>query len=440
MHYSKFNSLRETLNRWISLKRDEIFIIEGPSQIGKTYLINELMRFHHNIIYIDVKSQKDLINNLLNDSYLSPENFYSSLAFALNYPVPNSLSTVVFDGIEFCPPLRQYFKTLLRHEYVNIVAVSCGGRGKLHYGDLLTPSEESVHTLMPLTFHEFLIAIGKDGLANYASQSLYANQPLSDLISSELYRYFKIYNLIGGFPSTVEFYIQQKDINSCIQKNNEIFQKQIEHLKETYTDTTTIENIKEKFPNIILKNNFKAVEEVTAYKLKQAVFFMEEEYLLSISNAVDLLNTDNKSSSRHLFYFHQCFKYALNEGFDRDGYFKNVYPDVDDILTDYFFNQRIDSKPLAYGINREKTYKETDALFYRGRRPFIVEVKNKRLNLNSLYSFDDSEKGLDNGIVLFNGNYFHFSFPIILPSYTSCYFAEYFPIGEKQIKEEVNKF
>ena len=440
MYYTKFKFLQRTLTNWAIQKQNEIFVIEGPSQVGKTYFISEFLSYKKNHIYVDVLKNRDLIISLLNDSYLSPDNFYSSLAFALNRPVPNSLSLVVFDGIEFCPHLRQYFKTLVQHPYVNIIAISCGGRGKFHYGDLLTPSEETVHYLMPFNFHEFLVSIGKDGLANYASQTLYSFQPLSDLISKELYRYYKLYNLIGGFPSVVDLYKNNNDINLCLDKNKEIFQRQINHLLNTYSDSKTVSKMSENFQNIISKNSFKSVEGISAYKLKQAILFMEEEYLLNISNAVDLLNKENKSSSKRLFYFHQCFKYALDGIFDRDRYFKDTYPDENDILTDYFFNQRINSRPLSHGINREKVYKETDAIFYRARRPFIVEIKNKRLNLNSLYTFDDSDKGLENGIILFNGNYFHFTFPIILPSYTSCYFTDYFPIGEKHTKDADDGF
>lgn len=422
---SYFYDLKNILVNWASKKRNEIFVIDGPSQIGKTQFIHEyFMRVGYDNIYVDVKQNKNMLDKLIDDVYNSPENFYSAICFHFQRQVSQNLITLIFDHIEFCPRLRQYFKTLVNYEKINIVAITCGGLSATHYKNLLTPSEEKIHRLFPLSFKEFMVQIRQSSMENHLATTISNKQSLGEYLSSEVYKLFKLYNLIGGYPSVVENYINNKDIVSCINMNKRIIKRQFDHAKELLPDEdqkmldTLFANIYE----VVHNGKYNLLENITPYKMKQLLSFLSDEYILNIPTALDLNEPTKSSSGKKIYFFQQCFYYATNQNFVHNDYFNDLYPSEDDVLADYFFNQRIQLKPTQYGICRNETYFETDALLVNNMDINVVEFKGKRLTTK--YNIKISERSnnrIKPGILLFNGNIFDYDEVTVLPSYSSSF-------------------
>ena len=429
MTYLSSESLTSKLNIWIKKKRKEVFIIDGPSGVGKTTFIKNYMdRQIVAYMYIDIKQNKEVIERLLNDTYITPETFYSSLCFRFGRSMTLNLMTIIFDGIEYCPGLRQFFKTLVNYDRINIIAITCGGIGPSHYKNLLVPSEENINHLFPLTFVEFLESLGQKALSNHLFESILNQKPISEYLSSEIFQKYKLYNLIGGYPSVVEHYHTTKDIVSCMSMNRSILVRQFAHAEELLSDedTKTMREVAKNIFTIVSSGTYNSLQTVSIYKMKQFLSFLEDEYVITMPTALDMKNPSKQSSSKRLYFFHQCFYHATDNPFKNEEYFNNHYPTEFEVLTDFFFNQRYNSRPYQYGIVRQGKYIETDALLLNNIGIYGVEFKTRRLSTDyNINIFKKTNGAVKPGILLFNGNVFEYGEVTVLPSYCSCFLNTY---------------
>lgn len=425
MNYASLDLLSKKLDVWIRKKQNEIFIIDGPSQIGKTTFIMNFVQHHSfRYLYIDLKINKEIIEKILNDTYLTPENFYSSLCFYFGRTVSPYLTTLIFDGIEYCPSLRQFFKTLVNHEQINIIAITCGGLGSSHYKNLLVPSEENVNHLFPMTFEEFMMAIGQGSLNAHLSSAISNQKPISAFLSSEIFKTYKLYNLIGGYPSVVNHFISANDRVECLSMNQKILANQFLHALELLNDDDKkiMNEIHKNIYLIVNSGLYSSLQTVSIYKMKQLLSFLEDEYVITMPTALDMENPSKQSSSKRLYFFHQCFYHSAKNSFEYDEYFENSFPTEREVLSDFFFNQRCNSKPHQYGIFRQGKYIETDALLSSNMRIYNVEFKSKRLSKDyNVNVFKRTNGSVEPGILLFNGNVFEYGDVTVLPSYCSCF-------------------
>ena len=424
-----FNDLKERLHKWSREKRESIFVIDGPSQIGKTHFIKEYLQYSGLIhLYIDVRAYKDLLERIMNDSYRSADDFYTAICFEFGKTPIVPLILLIFDGIEYCPKLRQFFKTLVKHSRINVLAITCGGTGPLHYKDLLVPSEEFVYHMQPLTFYDFMVCIGQRTLADHLNESITNKKPISEFLSNKIYSFYKTYNLIGGYPLTISQYKKKNDIYLCIETNKYIFQQQFEHALKFMSkdDAELLFKIRDNFPSIIKSGKYNAVDGISIYKMKQLLSFLEEEYVINVSTALDIRNQSNQSSAKKVFFSHQCFYYAIC-GFDKTNYFDGISVDHDIVLTDFYFNQRINNKPLNFALERSSRYFVSDALIVNNTSIYIVEIKNKRLSIDLNNNLSEKSEGMFRpGVLLFNSNVYRFDSVFVLPPYCSCFLNKLF--------------
>lgn len=422
---SSFISLEQQLLHWCNKKRNSIFTIDGPSQIGKTHCIHHFVA--HNPkkhIFIDVKKNKNILEKMLNSSHNTAEDFCAAICFELRRPAIQELTLLIFDGVEYCPLLRQFFKTLVQYEKVNIVAITCGGNGPSHYKNLLIPSEEEVHHLFPLSFYDFLIAIEQNTLAEYIFKAIIERRPISEYLSSELYRLFKIYNLVGGYPLTISQYIEKNDLNSIIETNKSIVREQFKHAMSLLNDDDCriVDEIENNYLDFIKGNKYNSIDGVSSYKTKQILSFLEEEYIFNISCALDIRNLDNLSNGKKILASHQCFINSMNHNLDRTTYFDGNEIREEVVLTDFYFNQRRLNKELKYALLRGTRYFESDALVLNNSNAYLITVRNKRTYIDyNLRLSNEAENKIEPGVILLNDNVFEYGQVIILPSYCSCF-------------------
>ena len=309
MNYLNIDSFENRLNAWFRKKQDSVFVIEGPSQIGKTTFIQNYVRRHAvPNLYIDVKKHKDFLSNLLDDVN-SVNDFFTTLCFVLNKPFVSSHTLIIFDGVEYCPKLRLFYKRFIEYENVNIVAISCGASGPLHYRDRLIPSSETVEYYKPLNFYEFLIAIGQKLIAEHLRSSIINKLPISQYLSSNLYRFYKIYNLVGGYPSSIQMYLTENDLTRCIKNNSLILEKQFEHAADLL-DTegrSLLFAIRDNLLSLITKKKYSSFDNYSAYRTKQIIQFLEEEHIFNIPTDLDIGDFSKLSSGKRIYLSHQCF-------------------------------------------------------------------------------------------------------------------------------------
>lgn len=205
--------LYATLQEWKQQSQGKTaLLIEGARRVGKTTLVREFAaREYVSSIFIDFTFAPPEVTDIFDDLLYDLDTFfhYLSTAFATRLHPRGSL--IIFDEVQAFPRARQAIKHLVadgRFDYVetgSLVSI------KENVADILIPSEERSVTLRPLTFTEFLWALGEDLLVETLSSAFTEKKPLPALIHKKAQRLFREYMLVGGMPEAVEKYTAARD-------------------------------------------------------------------------------------------------------------------------------------------------------------------------------------------------------------------------------------
>ena len=77
--------------------------------------------------------------------------------------------------------------------------------------------------LYPLSFAEFLDAVGHDQLKTRISAAT-INNPVEEFLEHKLLELLRIYLLVGGMPAAIKQYIDNQDLHHCQMLQSELLQ------------------------------------------------------------------------------------------------------------------------------------------------------------------------------------------------------------------------
>jgi len=213
----------ETVSLWKESVRRKPLIIRGARQVGKTWLVeNALAKQFEHFVKIDFEKRRDLHVHFEGD--LDPNKILALLELEAGRILPGK--TLLFlDEVQACPraimALRYFYE-----QKPELHVVAAGSLLEFAFGDMSVPvgRVQYLH-LYPMTFCEYLLATGKDVMAEYAQQCpSTVETSIQNRILGELRSYF----FVGGMPECVRTY---QDSGSMV----EAFAVQSEIL-ETYRD------------------------------------------------------------------------------------------------------------------------------------------------------------------------------------------------------------
>jgi predicted AAA+ superfamily ATPase len=204
----------QTLKEWKDSKNRRPLLIRGARQTGKTYIIQEFgTREFEKLIYINFERNpeyKDIFKTNVPVDIIEKIILYSSQK-------PESGKTLLFiDEIQECPSaiisLRYFFEEMPQLHII--------GAGSLLEFALLSENFRmpvgriQYLYLYPLSFGEFLDAMGEPELRNYIL-SFTNLETLAESLHEKLNEYVHKYFIIGGMPAVVNEYITTRDIIKC---------------------------------------------------------------------------------------------------------------------------------------------------------------------------------------------------------------------------------
>jgi len=198
-------------------------IIRGARQVGKTWLVdNILTKQFESFVKIDFEKRRDLHTHF--SGALEPQSILNHLELTTCRIIPGR-TLLFFDEIQACPraimSLRYFYE-----EMPELHIVAAGSLLKFAFGEISIPVGRVQYLYLQLmTFYEYLIAIGKEILAEYSLAPPDNTSPsIQKTILNELQSYF----FVGGMPECIKTY---RDTGSML----ETFQVQSEIL-DSYKD------------------------------------------------------------------------------------------------------------------------------------------------------------------------------------------------------------
>ncbi len=211
-------ALYKNLLEWKVSSRRKPLLIQGARQVGKTWLINEFGKTAYaDYIYLNFEQTPGLKSLFANE--LSPKKIIENIGLLLGRKIYGENTLICFDEIQNCPEALTSLKYFQEHapEFHIIAAgsllgVSLGKTSSFPVGKV------NFLTLYPLSFAEYLDAIGESMLAT----KLNMLETLPEALHEKLLELLKMYFFLGGMPEVVVDYVQNKDIKAARQIQRDI--------------------------------------------------------------------------------------------------------------------------------------------------------------------------------------------------------------------------
>jgi len=200
--YERLISWKNSLNR-------KPLILKGARQVGKTYLLNEFGKNEfREIYYLNFQKNKEFGNIFEGD--LSPLRILELIEVVLDCSIDVNRDIIFFDEIQDCPRALTSLKYFC--EDMSELALVCAGSllGVVHSDSAFPVGKVSFLNLYPMSFKEFLIAIGDTKSLKYITD-ITEKDKIPLIIHNHLMELLKEYLIVGGMPEVVSVYVQNRE-------------------------------------------------------------------------------------------------------------------------------------------------------------------------------------------------------------------------------------
>ncbi len=238
------------LKKWKESKNRKPLIIHGARQVGKTYIIKQFGKENYdNLIYVNFETNKEL-SNQIQDS-IDPKYIINKLELFYNEKILPQKTLIFFDEVQtneraltslkyFCEDAPQY----------HVIAAGSLLGIAINRKDYSFPvGKVQMMNMYPLSFKEFLEAIGRQNLIKTIQQHFDNNKRLDKdihLLCLELYR---TYLVVGGMPEVVKTYLEEQKVISALDIQSEILLS-YERDMTKYTDNSLSNRVISAFDSI----------------------------------------------------------------------------------------------------------------------------------------------------------------------------------------------
>jgi hypothetical protein len=207
----------ENLYKWKKSKNRKPMIIEGARQVGKTWLMKEFgTKAYVDTVYINFDSNSRMADLFASD--LDTDRLIMGLELYAGRKINPDNTLLIFDEVQEVPRALSSLKYFYENspQYHIVCAGSLLGIA-LHQGTSFPVGKVDFMKLYPLSFKEFLMAVGKERFAELLDKQDY------QMITSFRETYIdalKQYYFVGGMPEVVQSFADEKDFNEVrnIQK------------------------------------------------------------------------------------------------------------------------------------------------------------------------------------------------------------------------------
>ncbi|MCL2125890.1 MAG: ATP-binding protein [Oscillospiraceae bacterium] len=198
----------ERLLEWKAEKKRKPLILRGARQVGKTWLMQEFGRTHfENMAYVNFDNNERM-KILFGGDYDIPR-LIDGLQLESGQKISPQATLLVFDEVQEVPKALSSLKYFQENapEYAIIAGGSLLGVA-LHPGTSFPVGKVDYYHLYPMSFIEFLLAVGEEGLVELLNKM---DWDLIAAFGSTFADLLRKYYYVGGMPEAVAEYAETKD-------------------------------------------------------------------------------------------------------------------------------------------------------------------------------------------------------------------------------------
>ncbi|MCD7809169.1 MAG: AAA family ATPase, partial [Erysipelotrichaceae bacterium] len=215
--------IESLIEQHLQSNNDKILLIDGARQVGKTYIVRYVgQKLFKN--FIEINMLEDSLGNQLFAQTKTVEDFYLQLSMLAGNKMKEKDNTLIFiDEIQAYPYLLTLLKFLAQDNRFTFIAAGSSLNTALSQTTSIPMGSIRKVRMFPLDFEEFLYANGMNELVISSMHTKFERlESLDQPMHDKMMDLFKKYLLVGGMPSAVNSYIEEKNIQIVREIQNEI--------------------------------------------------------------------------------------------------------------------------------------------------------------------------------------------------------------------------
>ena len=217
---------REIVNKlmkWKSSKNRKPLIIHGARQVGKTYIIKKFGKENYeNLIYVNFETNQELSSQI--SETIDAKYIINKLELFYGEKILPKKTLIFFDEIQAneraLTSLKYFYEDA--PEYHVIAAGSLLGVAINRENYSFPVGKVQMLNMYPLSFKEFLMAIGRENLIKEIQEHFETNERMDKDIHELCLKLYRTYLIVGGMPEVVQTYLAEGKIISTIDIQAEI--------------------------------------------------------------------------------------------------------------------------------------------------------------------------------------------------------------------------
>ncbi len=392
------------LEEWYNRKNRKPLILKGARQVGKTWLMKEFGRTHFKYTaYVNFDNNKNMANVF--DGDYDIERILMAINIETGVKIHPEETLIIFDEIQENPRAIASLKYFCEEtpEYAVIAAGSLLGVA-VHKGVSFPVGKVDTLELNPLSFREFLLAIGEKGLVRLIDEM---NISLIESFREKYIDWLKKYYYIGGMPEVVSSFVSERDFTEVRRLQKRIIEMyEADFSKHTPSnELPRIRMVWNSIPMQLAKENKKFFFGKIKEGARAKDFEIAIEWLLDCGLIKKVYNVSKPAMPLKAYTEFSAFKlYLLDVGLLAamseldaksilDG--NSIFVEFKGALTEqYVLQQLIDGTEYTpYYYSETKSEGEIDFLIQKGTDIVPIEVKaEENLKAKSLRVYCDKFK------------------------------------------------
>ncbi|WP_301096224.1 ATP-binding protein [Bacteroides acidifaciens] len=390
------HSIRE-LVKWKEARRRKPLIIEGARQVGKTWLVKEFARkYYDNIAYINFEEQIYMRN--LFETDFDVKRIIPAIDAATHQTCKPGNTLIFLDEIQEATngitALKYFYENA--PEYHIIAAGSLLGL-ELHKQTSFPVGKVQFMTLYPMSFLEFLDALGESALTGFIEKRDWDNV---NLFAAKLKDLLKQYYYVGGMPEAVLAFSETRDWREVREIQHEILESYDRDFSKHAPEEIVprIRQLWNSLPAQLSKENRKFLYGVVREGARAREYEIALQWLFDggmihrVSNVsaprLPLKSYEDKTSFK-IFAVDIGLLGAMC-GLDSDTIVKgnSIFTEFKGALTEQYVLQQLKLKHEPYYWSKPNARQEIDFLIQIGSEIVPIEVKaEENLKAKSLRRF-----------------------------------------------------
>lgn len=208
------------LREWAAQKSRKPLLLRGARQVGKSTAIRHLGESFESYVEINFEKQPSFIS--IFDGDLNAKEIVSKISNLTDKDIQPGKTLLFFDEIHFCPNAIMALR-FFKEDYPELHVAAAGSLLEFALAELPTFGVGRMHSLFmyPMTFDEFLLAIGRKGLIAERKKAS-ADCPLNATIYAKLVEQFRNFIMVGGMPEVVCKWDETGDYLQCQELQDQL--------------------------------------------------------------------------------------------------------------------------------------------------------------------------------------------------------------------------